>query len=245
MIDNGDSIPASTSLDRAGCVPRVLLAGSFTYFSDRVVALLRTEFPSFEFQRVDEAALDGVAQLTDVHLLICEEGIAFRRPGLGNLGRVPLAIAFQEAPSIAARCAKLGLDGLPESLSLLPMNVRIDAWLSIVKLLLHGEAYVPVDVLRSLNSRQDTRVPMVGATPPDAEALARRNPVLRNLTRRERNILLLIAQGKQNKTIAEELDLSEHTVKLHVHHVIAKLGVRNRTEAAGCYLSQASLQGSA
>jgi DNA-binding NarL/FixJ family response regulator len=53
-------------------------------------------------------------------------------------------------------------------------------------------------------------------------------------------VLPLVAQGKQNKVIAEELAMSEHTVKLHVHHIIGKLGVRNRTEVARYYLSQAA-----
>ncbi len=44
-------------------------------------------------------------------------------------------------------------------------------------------------------------------------------------------MLELVSHGLQNKTIAAELSLSEHTVKLHMHHIIGKLGVRNRTEA--------------
>lgn len=58
------------------------------------------------------------------------------------------------------------------------------------------------------------------------------------MTERELQVLESAAQGKQNKIIAEELNLSQHTVKLHMHHVIAKLGVHNRTEAAIWYLDQ-------
>ncbi len=50
------------------------------------------------------------------------------------------------------------------------------------------------------------------------------------------------AGGKQNKLIADELKLSQHTVKLHMHHVIAKLGVHNRTEAAIWFLGQTAHQ---
>ncbi|MEM9634014.1 MAG: LuxR C-terminal-related transcriptional regulator, partial [Pseudomonadota bacterium] len=35
---------------------------------------------------------------------------------------------------------------------------------------------------------------------------------------------------------ADRLSLSEHTIKLHIHHIISKLGVSNRTEAAAIYL---------
>ena len=55
---------------------------------------------------------------------------------------------------------------------------------------------------------------------------------LDQLTGREREVLTLIAQGRANKRIALELGISEKTVKTHVGHVLAKLGVSDRTQAA-------------
>ena len=52
------------------------------------------------------------------------------------------------------------------------------------------------------------------------------------LTRREREVLELIARGRSNKRIALELGIAEKTVKTHVGHVLAKLGVTDRTQAA-------------
>ena len=52
------------------------------------------------------------------------------------------------------------------------------------------------------------------------------------LTGRERDVLSLIANGRSNKRIALELGISEKTVKTHVGHVLAKLGVTDRTQAA-------------
>jgi DNA-binding NarL/FixJ family response regulator len=52
------------------------------------------------------------------------------------------------------------------------------------------------------------------------------------LTERETEVLRLLAKGKANKEIARELKVSEHTVKSHVHSVLAKLGVLSRTQAA-------------
>jgi DNA-binding NarL/FixJ family response regulator len=52
------------------------------------------------------------------------------------------------------------------------------------------------------------------------------------LTRRERDVLELIAGGRSNKRIALELGISEKTVKTHVGHLLAKLGVSDRTQAA-------------
>jgi NarL family two-component system response regulator LiaR len=54
----------------------------------------------------------------------------------------------------------------------------------------------------------------------------------RNLTERERQVLALIAEGMTNKEIAQQLSLSYGTVRVYVSHVLAKLGVGNRTEAA-------------
>jgi DNA-binding NarL/FixJ family response regulator len=52
------------------------------------------------------------------------------------------------------------------------------------------------------------------------------------LTARERDVLRLLAAGKTNPQIAGELMLSVSTIKGHVQHVFAKLGVSDRTEAA-------------
>ncbi len=51
------------------------------------------------------------------------------------------------------------------------------------------------------------------------------------LSARERSVLQLIAEGCSNQQIAEHLILSLHTVKLHVKHLLAKLGATNRTQA--------------
>ncbi len=51
------------------------------------------------------------------------------------------------------------------------------------------------------------------------------------LTRREEDVLGLLAEGLSNSAIARRLVLTEKTVKNHLHHVFAKLRVGNRTEA--------------
>ena len=56
-------------------------------------------------------------------------------------------------------------------------------------------------------------------------------PAAAALTRREAQVLLLLAQGRANKEIAAELVISERTVKFHVSSILSKLGASNRTEA--------------
>lgn len=52
------------------------------------------------------------------------------------------------------------------------------------------------------------------------------------LTDRETDVLRLLARGKANKEVAQELSIGEKTVKTHVSNILAKLGVQSRTQAA-------------
>ncbi|MFC5496093.1 response regulator [Caenimonas terrae] len=61
---------------------------------------------------------------------------------------------------------------------------------------------------------------------------AERPDLLASLTEREREILQHLARGESNKTIARALDISHDTVKLHVRHILAKLNLSSRVEAA-------------
>ncbi len=56
--------------------------------------------------------------------------------------------------------------------------------------------------------------------------------LLESLTQREREILSHLAKGESNKAIARQLDISYDTVKLHVRHILAKLNLSSRVEAA-------------
>ena len=66
------------------------------------------------------------------------------------------------------------------------------------------------------------------------QALMRRqqSKVGSDLTKREREILAFVAAGLSNNEIAERLTLSSGTVRLHVSHMLTKLGAPNRTSAA-------------
>jgi DNA-binding NarL/FixJ family response regulator len=52
-----------------------------------------------------------------------------------------------------------------------------------------------------------------------------------DLTAREYDVLHLLVEGCSNQAIACTLHVTEHTVKTHVHHILAKLGVQSRTQA--------------
>lgn len=55
---------------------------------------------------------------------------------------------------------------------------------------------------------------------------------LDKLTRQEQEVLQLIASGMNNREISEALYITEKTVKTHVSHLLDKLGVADRTQAA-------------
>jgi len=59
-----------------------------------------------------------------------------------------------------------------------------------------------------------------------------RESLMVSLTEREREILTHLARGESNKAIARELDISHDTVKLHVRHILSKLNLTSRVEAA-------------
>ena len=68
-----------------------------------------------------------------------------------------------------------------------------------------------------------------------AGLLPARQPALMSsaevLTPREQEVIHLLAEGLPNKTIADRLHISEHTVKFHVNAILSKLGAQSRTEA--------------
>jgi len=62
------------------------------------------------------------------------------------------------------------------------------------------------------------------------------------LTKRQREILQLLANGESTAVAAHELDLSEETIKTHTKHALARLGARNRTHAVAIALRESLIE---
>jgi DNA-binding NarL/FixJ family response regulator len=93
----------------------------------------------------------------------------------------------------------------------------------------------PADIVRAIRSAHAGQAPLSPATATRVvEELARggRPRAADLLTPRELDVLRLIARGHSNKRIALELGVAEKTVKTHVGHVLGKLGLTDRTQAA-------------
>ena len=73
--------------------------------------------------------------------------------------------------------------------------------------------------------------PVAGAAPRDDRAVFDGL-----LTRRELEVLRLLAEGRSNRAIAEALTISQGTVKFHVNRILRKLHVANRSQAVARYL---------
>lgn len=93
----------------------------------------------------------------------------------------------------------------------LPFNVAVEA----VRLVEAGGTFVPVSSLELDRNKQS--------------ATSKTNELL---TERQMMVVEALCQGMANKQIAYELGMSEHTVKVHLRHIMRKLKVRNRTEVA-------------
>jgi DNA-binding NarL/FixJ family response regulator len=93
----------------------------------------------------------------------------------------------------------------------------------------------PAELVRAIRSAHAGQSPLSPATATRVvEELARggRPRAAELLTPRELEVLGLIARGQSNKRIALELGVAEKTVKTHVGHVLGKLGLSDRTQAA-------------
>ncbi len=88
-----------------------------------------------------------------------------------------------------------------------------------------GRGGAPIDPLVA------ARILAVMAETTAAPQAALEHPALHPLSAREREVLLLVAQGQTNREIAASLQLSAHTVEFHTRSIYRKLAVRSRTEA--------------
>lgn len=99
-------------------------------------------------------------------------------------------------------------------------------------LLKNAEPHEIARAVRAAHAGEALLDPVVAARLVETLAADDGQEPLDRLTPREREVLVLIGRGYSNKRIANELELSEKTVKTHVGHVLAKLGVTDRTQAA-------------
>jgi DNA-binding NarL/FixJ family response regulator len=125
-----------------------------------------------------------------------------------------ILITMHENPQYLLEALKSGASGY------VLKDITQRELLATVRRVLRGEAVLnPEIVVRALNRLSSQTSPHSGVTPVQ-------------LSPRELEVLQLLAQGQTNREIARALTVSISTVKIHVEHILAKLGVCDRTQAA-------------
>ena len=99
-----------------------------------------------------------------------------------------------------------------------------------IRTIARGDAVVSPRITRRLLEEYSDQLPDLSA-PGGARSPGDDHPALAQLTDREREVLLAVADGLSNAEIAERLYVSEATVKSHVGRLLAKLGLRDRVQA--------------
>lgn len=172
------------------------------------------------FSNIDEWLTDGSAHETSAVLLGVGDADSNDPEVAGDLRR--LAECHPDIPVIvigdrddATQVVAILSQG---ARGYIPTSMSLSAAVGAISLVIAGGVFVPASALL------DSGNPGTGQSArPEAQF---------GLTERQGVIADRIAQGKPNKIIAYELDLSESTVKVHVRTIMKKLEARNRTEVA-------------
>ena len=107
----------------------------------------------------------------------------------------------------------------------LPKSSSQEVMQNAIRLVMSGNSYIPTEALGGLGKMSPEPRDLPKAETADGTSRTS------NLTPRQLAVLDLLAEGKANKIIAYELDISEITVKAHVSAILRKLGVSNRLQA--------------
>lgn len=125
---------------------------------------------------------------------------------INGVHRVAL-ISGEANREIAEQALEMGAIGF------IPKTLPAKSLVNAIRFMAMGEKYAPLDFMTAEDDKPD-------------------HPLLDQLSDRETQVLKGLTEGKSNKEIARDLDLSEPTVKLHVKTLYRKINVGNRTQAA-------------
>lgn len=176
--------------------------------------------------RVVGEAVDGqmaveMAQQLDPDVILMD----LVMPRLDGIG------AIRQVKSLGLRCKVIALTSFTEDDKVFPAiqagassyllkDVSPDELVEAIRAAHRGEARLHPDIARKLMEQVARQ-----ASP------ARQGPV-ENLTERELEVIRLVAQGRSNAEIAQELVISEKTVKTHISNILGKLALQDRTQLA-------------
>ena len=148
-------------------------------------------------------------------------------PGMWHDSIKNITQQFPDVPIVIVS-VKEDFDSIHNSISLgasgfIPKTSAPEVTISAIQLVLSGGVYIPPHVLKP----QTTPIPN-NQQPNNTDTF-------NTLSKRQKQVLDLISLGRSNQAIADELDLTIPTIKMHVSAILKKLNVKNRTEAVSIY----------
>jgi DNA-binding NarL/FixJ family response regulator len=120
-----------------------------------------------------------------------------------------IVVSANRDPAVMRACIDLG------AAAYIPKSLDLETMRAAVRVVLEGGRWVPPDL------------DLAAGDPGSSLALRR----LSSLTPQQVRVLMMLSEGLLNKQIADELSVSEATVKAHVSAILQKLGVESRTQA--------------
>ncbi len=209
--------------------------------SNILTCAMEREFPGVVVHQVTNLAAACTAFDYAVRLILIDTAF------IGEIGALSSDLLRHHPNAAIALSHDQGACSGEEMLALtavrgvLPLNLRLDIWLSALGILLRGGDYYPSSMLK-LHFGEAAGILRQPAPAAPLDELGQDLGQMPRLTDRETQILELVSRGLQNKVIATALHLSEHTVKLHLHNIIRKVGAHNRTQAAAAFLKHQTRQ---
>ena len=229
MMENGaipESVPFAPEAAKEGELIRIVIADDHPIFRDGLRKLLMLE----EDFRVVAEARDGkeVLEVLDEvqpDILLLD----LKMPGLDGLTALQklqnsrtktkvIVLTASEDKNQFVQAMKFGTCGI------VLKQTATELLIKSIRKVHAGEIW--------LDSHTTAAVMRQFASPMDSAPLGSRDRDRSPLSQREREIVVLVAQGFKNKEMAEKMFISEQTVKNHLHNIFDKLGVSDRLELA-------------
>jgi DNA-binding NarL/FixJ family response regulator len=196
---------------------KLLLVVDHRMFSDGLTVLLQELSPNIHITSVlNIAQAERETDTFDLILLDLHLPDSYGFEGIKRLRSAPEAspivvVSGEDSTAQIHECIAQGAMGF------VPKSSNTEELFIAMKRILSGATYLPSHCLQVVEKTARPKAPAI------THGLM--------LTKRQREVLAKVIQGKPNKVIARELDISDTTVKTHVLAVLTALGVHNRTEA--------------
>lgn len=200
--------------------PKLALIGASPLLQECLLPAFseRLHFDIAALQAVDNQLLQKDAASYDLIIVFApgkepRRSIAAAKKLLDQMGQPPpfAVLADSEQADEVLAAFEVG------ARAYIPTSVTFDVMIEAIKLVVAGGTYYPLSVLSVCANGGEAK-----------------HGSLHALTPRETTVLEAVRQGLPNKLIAQELGISESTIKVHVHRLMKKLKVQNRTQAAIC-----------